>query len=323
MTMLVLGGAIYIVLRETDAREKLLEERQADEVTPGDLVQSALKRRESERTAAVARLASVQTELRDLGEHAWAGTYGFDDRNGTGVRIAIAPKGGFTYLFSSKSESDANHGDIIRVAEGRMLVQLALDPSFNLHERYLRQSLASVADEYFFVNWGPRRYLIAKPWMQAFCNAVNDGSERREPRFPHDLARGAGDPGELSPDVPLAYRDWLLMKPVEGSVLAVGDVDAKDADGPNDLKLPLDVTVNVGRLQGLAPGMVMWLVEKGGYAEGEVMSADDHSAQVEFRFAIGSTVEPERIRPGWKVSTLRPYTPPPPLPKVGAKTKAE
>jgi hypothetical protein len=306
--VLVIVGS-YFALRESTEDERA--SRAGELPTPGDRIRAGARQIEAERPRAVARLQAIQEELRDLGDHPWAGVYGWGNERGETLRMSLAPKNGFAFFRSTpEGNGDLNHGDIVSVDEGRIQVQLALDPEIEQHDQYLRQSLAPIADEFFVLDWGTRRYLIAKPWMQAFCNAVNDGSERAKPHFPHHLDRGTADPSAAPLTLPLAYRDWLLREVVTAQIVQVGDGKKLGDASERKLQLPLTATINEGRNVGLLPGMVVWLVDQPGYAEGEILASDEHSSKVEFRFTVGNAVVPERLRLGWKVSTLRPeYVP--------------
>ena len=158
------------------------------------------------------------------------------------------------------------------------------------------------------VRWGERLYLIDEDALLEFCNAVNTGIEPRR-SFNGAEDQRAFDGAYLGafylreddeqrsavglPQLPAAWREYLLEKPVEGVVTSI--------DGEHKAAL------NVGSRHGLRVGMRLVAFDEEEKRWGppslwsgiKVVSVEAESAQVEFQ---------GKLRQGAKVSTR--FTPP-------------
>lgn len=301
LVLLVIAIVVVLNLPSFDSRAAV----RGDSETPGDLGPGAARLREALLPVANERLARIQHELADLGEHPWAGVYGWGESDGTSARLTLAPGAGFVYFRTARDGSkDVNHGEIVSAKPSRLLIEPALDPTQNVPRVLGGRALAPLDAELFPVRWGVRRYLIAKSEMQAFCNAVNSGREAAEPRFfyRHDQA-GHFVQGGL-PSVPEPYVEWLLPEPLAGEIVAI--VEAEPGDPGRAPSRPLVARIGLGRVSGVRPGMQFWLVQSLGYGVGEVLECDDATATIEFQLDVRSTREIEPLRVGWRVSTRAP-----------------
>jgi hypothetical protein len=244
--------------------------------TPGDLTSDAARLRDVERAAADDRLARIQREIADLGQHDWAGTYGWDDEGGESGRLVIAPTAGFAYFRTGTDGSrDLNHGAIPSARPSRIQLAPVIDVGLNTPRHFGAHEYAPLDAELLPVRWGVRLYLIPKPQMQAFCNAVNSGREAVKPRFLHRL-----DPGSLVeatglPQVPDAYSEWLLAEPITAEVIQVVEPESKDRKRAR----PMLALINVGRDRGVRPGMEFFTTESHGYDGAEVLECDERTAK--------------------------------------------
>ncbi|MCC6406616.1 MAG: hypothetical protein IT453_05600 [Planctomycetes bacterium] len=302
--LLLLVLVAIIVLNAPSSRDPRAATRDDPIETPGDLRPTTSRLRESERPLALERLSRIQKELSDLRDHAWAGVYGWDDVGGESARLSIAPNSGFAYFrVSPGSPSDLNHGAVLSVKPSRIQIEPAIDPAQNVPRTFGIHELAPLDPDLFPVRWGARRYLIAKSEMQAFCNAVNAGREGPKPRFAHRLDEGSrAEPNGL-PIVPDAYTEWLLAEPIASELIQVfapeGEANAKQARAMNAL-------LNVGRAQGVRPGMLFWMTEARGYDFAEVLECDEQTSKVVFTLDVSHTRDTEPLKVGWKVSTRAP-----------------
>ncbi len=112
------------------------------------------------------------------------------------------------------------------------------------------------SEGFWIVRWGDRTYLVAEESMIDFCNAANLG---REPSTSGLFAGGLeyymrrGDeakPAHGMPDVPAAWRGYLLARPIRGRVVGAGPKG--------------EVLVDVGERDGLRAGMEL-IVVRGGF----------------------------------------------------------
>lgn len=106
---------------------------------------------------------------------------------------------------------------------------------------------ASTAAVLYKVSWGRRRYLLAERELLPFCNAVNAGTEYAYLGSTF-LVRELDEGGiQGLPVVPAHVRSCLLEGPL---TLEVGAVEALDEDR---------VRAELGAVDALAPGMVLWV----------------------------------------------------------------
>jgi len=109
---------------------------------------------------------------------------------------------------------------------------------------------------FVIVPWGKRLYLIPRDKMQHFCNFINEGFEPRGNKRGEFFLRNGDEkmPVVKLPEVPREWASFLLKKPVIGKVVSISHKPysaGKDYDET--------VTVNVGKRQGLKPGMCLFI----------------------------------------------------------------
>lgn len=155
----------------------------------------------------------------------------------------------------------------------------------------------------FPVRWGARLYIISEEEMRDFCNAVNAGVE---PRLGADDAdyhvsfygaylgafylRDGDEKKDVSglPEVPHAFREHLLEKPIEGEVVSV------DAEG--------NAAVSLAREGGLREGMRLF-VQRDPPAHWTEYSINNTLLVMSVQGATATVNVGNRARAGDKVST--------------------
>ena len=262
---------------------------------------------EAARPQLLARQGRIRDELASLGKHDWAGTYYEGDGLGVNVTLMIAPGGGAAYTWSGCiGLYDLNHGSIAGVSEDGIDLELAFSPDLNNVMYQAFYPYPCMSSRWVPVTWGKEHFLIPDSQMIAFCNAVNDGSTFLP--FPHRIE---GDDwhrkverSEDPPRVPPAYRPFLLLAPLDASILEVSEptVIGTFADEKTPQYL-VSATVGIGSEAGLLPGMLLY-AQAPNRGLGQVLDVDGVRATVGFRSALYDA-ERDTPRKGWKLSTLR------------------
>jgi hypothetical protein len=228
----------------------------------------------------LARSARIQSEVAQLPDHEWAGTYYEGDGLGVNIAIDIAPEGGVSETWHGcLGLYGANQGDV-RVAEGGDLV---LD-----FQRPNPKGFGGFADRLTPVRWGERHYLIPADKLVDFVNAVN---RNREPRFGSygifPLRRGdERKPVGGLPALPADYARLIRTEPLEIEILAVKRLpDGKDFQG--EAYPRWELALGRGERDGIVPGVELD-VDAGGRDDlpgARVTGAGDGSARAELAFA--------------------------------------
>jgi hypothetical protein len=128
--------------------------------------------------------------------------------------------------------------------------------------------------EYAVIPWDQQIFLVEPSLLIAFCNDVNSGRLRcwtpygRYPLRVEDFDKKR--PKGL-PRVPAEYEQYLLRKPITGTVVTIGK-DKQDVAvwGENWLMSGTSVTLNVGKKDGVCTGMRF-------YAQGDPETAPWYS----------------------------------------------
>jgi hypothetical protein len=246
---------------------------------------------EIEQTAQV-RKEAIASEARLGQDPDWAGEYYEGDGTGVNVSLALAPKSGFVFEWQGcLGFYDRNLGSI-EVSGNR----IALRPAFPNE----RRGFQGIATEFYSIRWGERRYLVPTGEVQDFCNDINAGVEpRNEAHGHHLLKRGDEEkPTSDEPTFPDSVLDCVLAKPIEAKVVAVGEHRLRRSAA--DFKLrETEATLSVGRNQGVAQGMELFLRSRRRYASAKVVDlADDTSTILFVQFEEDPTPEI-----GWRMST--------------------
>lgn len=234
-------------------------------------------------------------EIADLGDHAWAGEY----RCGGGLvhlRLLMAPANGYVYQFRGcLGVYERNYGAVTVDGDRiRMAFTFPNDPE--------RMGLAA---EYLVVRWGQRRYLVPSNDVIGFCNQVNAGYEPRASEQGFVMLRmgDANDTLPRQPDLPPAYRDYLLPNPVEAEIIAVGEPELRPSVAQWKFKDTL-VTVNAGADHGLKSGMEMHFIGMNMYEEVTLVAVWPERSQALLSQTGEDTPTPQI---GWRLSTRSPY----------------
>lgn len=207
---------------------------------------------EAERNAEELR-QRIETEVAALTNHDWAGDYYCGDGEGENISLYLAPQAG--YLYENRGCEfvwDRSMGRVVGTSDRIRLLPEVMqkDPSDR-----------RMADEYFVVPWGDRRYLVPTNGLIEFCNAVNSGIEPR--RYPWGdyllLSWSWTNAVSGKPLVPDDFRKYMLMEPVTGAIIAVTGV-TRSLSGLGWYSRKVTATVNIGTDSGLAAGMKLQVV---------------------------------------------------------------
>ena len=156
------------------------------------------------------------------------------------------------------------------------------------------------------IAWGSRRYLIPADDLVGFCNDINAGSEPRMQDHSSYLLRRGDETKKVTgfPQVPDEYRQYLLEKPIEATIVSVGGhttrpsiVDWKFKDTP--------VTIDAGRKHGLRVGMELIIKKpRGGSKRVRITKVAEASSE-----AVMTQIGEEKPGPqiGWRLSTQSPW----------------
>lgn len=234
---------------EAEARRKHFEEHEAR--------RNLLKEK---RNAVVAQLpdVAVNPDAHPAWVREWAGEYFCGDGLGVNVRITLGPEGDIVYTWNGcMGLYDSQIAKVREVREDRLVLDLEKPADFPNGMGFMDEEIA-------LVRWGERRYLVPMAKMQDFCNAVNDGFERRHAGMTAPARgesrvsiRGGGwlEPPEGLPEVPAEARQWLLPAPVVASVTSLSNIDVRRETGHSWAEATADVVIDAGSAQGLKPGM--------------------------------------------------------------------
>ncbi|MBX3414701.1 MAG: hypothetical protein KF708_18580 [Pirellulales bacterium] len=249
--------------------------------------------------AAKERFATVRQELKTLDDHPWAGEYYKGDGKGLVVWLAIAPKSGFVFEWNScLGPVDRNYG-AVHESKGQLKLDFTFEKNDSGHQ--------VITTELVPVRWGPRRYLVIGSNVIGFCNQVNSGREPRDDMYGLVSLRLGDEKLKVTglPDVPEKYRPYLLDRPIDAEIIAVGEATSKPGLANTVFRFT-PVTVNKGTDDGLLAGME-FLVTSPNQVFNRVhikSQAPDHSEGVIMQLVDKHTVFPTV---GWKLSTRAPW----------------
>lgn len=227
----------------------------------------------------------IRTEIEQLGSHAWAGEYYFGDGLGVNVTLLIAPESGYLFEWHGcLGLYDRNYG---RVKEKNGAIRL----SFTYPNK--QEGFQGIADEFIPVAWGERKYLVSPDNMIGFCNDVNSKNEPRQEIHGLQFLK-AGDqlkPVTGDPDVPAAYKKYLLKNPIIAEVTSVAKISTRPfvKDGESQ---DIIVTLNNGLNSGLLSGMKLYMVSPhNSYESIELQEVNPHESKgLMRRFAEGQEI---------------------------------
>jgi hypothetical protein len=251
----------------------------------------------AERAAASKRRA-ILAEIKKFPSHPWAGEYYAGDGLGVNTLFVAAPISGYVFEWHGcMGVYDRNYG-AAAWTNGRIRL------SFTFENQ--TKGFQGIAAELTPVSWGPRHYLIPADDLVGFCNNVNEGREPRNDSHGFYLLREGDENKSVSgfPNVPEEYRQYLLAKPIEATIIAVGQyttrpsvVDWKFKDTP--------VTIDAGTRQGLHVGTELVVTEPQDVVESVRVTKADESRSEAVMVQAGEQEPGPKV--GWRLSTQAPW----------------
>jgi len=253
--------------------------------------------------AATNQREHIRAEIKNLKDHDWAGEYYAGDGLGVNTSLAIAPGTGYVFEWHGcVGLYDRNYGAVTKTNNRIRL-------SFTFENN--RKGFQGIAPELIPVSWGERSYLIPADDIAGFCNNVNGGREPRMHAHGSYLLRRGDEKKEVTgfPNVPDEFRAYLLAKPIEATILAVGAYTTRpsvidERDTP--------VTLDAGTNKGVRVGMEFVVTEP------QLVVQSVRITKVEADRAEGIMTqfgEKERgPESGWRLSTQAPWN-------VGSRNK--
>ena len=177
-----------------------------------------------------------------------------------------------------------------------------------------REGSLGIAEELVPIAWGERRYLVPAKGMVDFCNEINEGSEPRRRLHGMTLLRRGDEQKSVAgfPALPKAFEPYLLSKPLETEIVAVGKPATAPGDG--DVKeVTIRVTLKHGAKAGLLPGMKLHVIQPDGVYDSIKLEKVDEQRSMgvltryDLKGALGllSLLE-KNPKVGWKLSTRSP-----------------
>lgn len=142
-----------------------------------------------------------------------AGSYYRGDGLGVNHTLKIRPKGTFTFSWDGcLGNYRSSRGSASREGHALFLLEDWVGRGDRVPD--------ATTGRYLPVPWGKRRYLVPVADVLDFVNGVNLGLEPRDaPQGGHYLRQGDWEiPVSGLPEVPEAYRKYLVREPIEGTV---------------------------------------------------------------------------------------------------------
>jgi hypothetical protein len=234
------------------------------------------------------RRKQIRRELGGALVPEWAGEYYYGDGLGTNVSVQLAPRTGFVFTWYGCMGLYAKNYGAVESRNGLVVLRPELPNK--------REAYAGTATEFLPVRWGERHYLIAADQMIDFANQYNAGFEPRASVYGMHLLRRGDDqkPATGKPPLPFEYRGYLLDRPIEAHVTAVGELHKRD-----EYISTATIVLSAGQDAGLKPGMRLYVVDaehRG--ATVRVTRVGNASSEAE-----ASLFGSERLERGWKMST--------------------
>ena len=277
---------------------------------------------EESRTAVQERMETVRKELETLKDHPWAGSYFRNGMLGPNLLLTIAPKSGFAYTWHS--------GDILetRKVNGKTVIEYSLgdqnygdvtweDGCLKLSPVLsVATSLGPLSTEFFPITWDKRVYLVPTNKIIDFCNNVNrvypeylNGSfffsrSLQEIEILQPYTERPKPTGK--PDVPEKFKPYLLEKPVEGEVIAIGETREvrKRMYGSMEMNvIETVVTINRGSRDGLLPDMEFCKTQKNEQSARLFVIPLTNVSETESEGIVVRHINESPPQIGWSVST--------------------
>lgn len=256
---------------------------------------------------ALQTISDVNIETKVLNDHPWAGQYYQGNGSSINITLALAPKAGAAFVWRGTTGTYGSGSGT--VSEDKGWLTLAFPTQFG-------STLDSSV--YVPVNWGKRRYLIAREEMNKFCNAVNLGSEPRAKEQGLFFFRAGDENREASglPSVPPEYRERILSAPVTATVVSVERMK-ESIDGKWDSK-SYRVTLDKGNDAGLRTEMTMLPVEPRTQYDSPITESTASTCVVTYTWSSWMGKHLEKPAVGWTFTTRRP-----PVKKAESESKPE
>lgn len=247
--------------------------------------------------AASAQRERIRAELRGLSQQKWAGEYYEGDGLGINITLIMAAEAGFMFEWHGcLGLYDRNYGSILET-NGEVHLSFAYEN--------VRKGFRGIAPAFVPVRWGSRHYLIPTDDITGFCNEINQGSEPRKISYGSYLLQ-LGDerlPVKGLPEIPAAYRGYLLSKPVEATIVSVGKFTLRPSVADWKFK-DTPVTLDAGTNQGLLPGMELRVVNlTNGWRTARIIEAQADKSNA----LMVDDEEDEDPKVGWRLSTRWPW----------------
>ena len=133
-------------------------------------------------------------------------------------------------------------------------------------------------------------YLVAADKILDFCNAVNSGDISRPSVLNRHFFLREGDEDKKvqgKPEVPEAFRDYLLDEPVEAAIVSLKDIQVWNPTNPLKRREVTTFVVDKGKNDGLLPGMILYITGPGNiYQQGEITRVELTSCEWKFERPI-------------------------------------
>jgi hypothetical protein len=256
------------------------------------------KRSESAENAAETRRQAILAEIKALNAHEWAGEYYAGNGMGVNTSLAIAPKSGYVFEWHGcMGLYDRNYGAVTS-AGGRIRLAFTFENK--------REGFQGIAPELVPISWGSRHYLIPADDIVGFCNNVNEGREPRNGSHGFYLLREEDEVKAVSglPNVPREYESYLLAKPIEATIIAVGKHTTRPSLADWNFK-DTPVTIDAGSQHGLRVGMELFVIEpRDGVDSIEITKVEQSRSEGVMSQAGEDEPGPEV---GWRLSTRAPW----------------
>jgi len=256
------------------------------------------KRSEKAESAAKQQHAKIRSELQNLDSPDWAGEYYAGDGLGVNTSLVLAPTSGYVFEWRGcLGLYDRNYG---AVAWTNNRIRL----SFTFENT--RKGFQGIASEFIPVAWGARRYLVPADDVVGFCNHVNGGQEPRVGAHGFYFLRRGDEKKQVTgfPKVPDDYRQYLVAKPVEATIIAVSPYTTRPSRADWKFK-DTRVTLDAGTKQGLRVGMELIVTKPRDFVESVRITSVEETRSEAIMSQIGEDYPDPKV--GWRLSTRAPW----------------
>jgi hypothetical protein len=258
--------------------------------------QSLPKREEiSEELATLVRnkRETIELEASNLPNDEWVGSYRSFDGPTISTNLSWSPASGFMVWWENCSRpwtARVNHGSAVLTNGSLKLIPELSENSLSSY---------SIPSEFIPVKWGEQHFLIPSDKMINFAYAVNSTSIQEVESFLIKIEDYEKDRKGL-PNVPLAYRKYLGMKPITAMISGFG---------PKVERWYPKVILNAGRAEGVVREMKFYLSRPSNiYMQLEVTDVQEHTSEafiITTRFR-DNREEDIKLKVGWKFTSRAP-----------------